>query len=65
MLLGKVWKPKEQPKSEAKAFDDDISETEWDAALKEATEEELVDLAGELLCLHVKPSFIFFLSSIL
>jgi len=45
---GKVWIPKET-KPQATAFDDDISETEWDDALKKATEEELVDLAGELL----------------
>ena len=44
-LLGKVWKPKD-PVKEVK--DDDDVETEWDDVLAQATEEELVDLAGTL-----------------
>ena len=40
----KPWKPKEQPKPEVI----DEFETEWDDVLRQATEEELVDLAGNL-----------------
>ena len=42
------WKPKEQPKPASKSAGDDF-ETEWDDVLKQATEEELVDLAGNYL----------------
>ena len=38
------WKPKEQPKPVSKEQQD--IETEWDDVLKQASEEELVDLAG-------------------
>ncbi|KAK3096233.1 hypothetical protein FSP39_024800 [Pinctada imbricata] len=45
-IRGKVWKPKEEPK--AKINDDESVDTEWDAILNEASEEELVDLAAVL-----------------
>jgi len=41
---GKVWKPKEEEKIQIN--EDDKVETEWDEVLAQATEEELVDLAG-------------------
>jgi hypothetical protein len=44
--LGKVWKPKEEEKVQIN--EDDKVETEWDEVLAQATEEELVDLAGLL-----------------
>ena len=44
MFAGKVWKPKAQEKIQIN--DDDDVETEWDDVLANATEEELVDLAG-------------------
>ena len=40
-----MWKPKEEEK--IKLNDDDSIDTEWDEVLKQATEEELVDLAGK------------------
>ena len=43
-----MFKPKEEAKTQVN--DDDGVETEWDDALASATEEELVDLAGE--CVH-------------
>ena len=42
-ITGKVWIPKVTQK--VKSPEDEI-QTEWDEALKMATEEELVDLAG-------------------
>jgi len=42
--VGKVWKPKEEEKVQIN--EDDKVETEWDEVLAQATEEELVDLAG-------------------
>ena len=44
LLLGKVWKPKEQEKIQIN--EDEAVDTEWDEVLANATEEELVDLAG-------------------
>ena len=44
MIVGKVWKPKEEEKVQIN--EDDKVETEWDEVLAQATEEELVDLAG-------------------
>ena len=45
---GKVWKPKEPEKVTVGRTEDEVAiETEWDEALQEATEEELVDLAGD------------------
>ena len=41
---GKVWKPKEEEKVQIN--EDEKVETEWDEVLAQATEEELVDLAG-------------------
>ena len=47
-MTGKVWKPKEEEKI---MLDDDESvSTEWDDVLAQATEEELVDLAGKNMC---------------
>ena len=47
-MTGKVWKPKEEEKI---MLDDDESvSTEWDDVLAQATEEELVDLAGKKMC---------------
>jgi len=44
VCLGKVWVP---PKDEdIQIHDDDDTATEWDDILRQATEEELVDLAG-------------------
>ncbi|ESO05905.1 hypothetical protein HELRODRAFT_105912 [Helobdella robusta] len=45
---GKVWKPKEADKVVIRKDLDDVVETEWDEALKSATEDELVDLAAVL-----------------
>ena len=42
---GKVWKPKEEEKVNSSG---DPVETEWDEVLQQATEEELVDLAGKV-----------------
>lgn len=42
-----VWKPKEQPKIARNKADEEF-ETEWDDVLKQASEEELVDLAAVL-----------------
>ena len=47
-ISAKPWKPKEQPKPVATGKDDDF-ETEWDDVLQQASEEELVDLAGNYL----------------
>jgi hypothetical protein len=44
VVVGKVWKPKEEEKVQVN--DDEKVETEWDEVLAQATEEELVDLAG-------------------
>ena len=44
VVIGKVWKPKEQEKIQI--HDDEEVATEWDEVLANATEEELVDLAG-------------------
>ncbi|XP_048748934.1 tropomodulin-like isoform X2 [Ostrea edulis] len=44
-IRGKVWKPKEEPKSKE---EQDHLETEWDDILTQASEEELVDLAAVL-----------------
>ena len=44
---GKVWKPKEEEKVQIN--EDEKVETEWDEVLAQATEEELVDLAGIIL----------------
>jgi len=44
---GKVWKPKEEEKVQIN--EDEKVETEWDEVLAQATEEELVDLAGTYL----------------
>jgi len=44
LIPGKVWKPKEEEKVQIN--EDDKVETEWDEVLAQATEEELVDLAG-------------------
>ena len=46
MCVGKVWKPKDEEKVQQSAEDEAI-ETEWDEVLQQATEEELVDLAGD------------------
>lgn len=44
-ISGKKWEPKEEVKPAVQ--DDDVPlETEWDDVLAQATEEELVDLAG-------------------
>lgn len=40
-----MFKPKEEEKIQIN--DDEAVETEWDEVLKQATEEELVDLAGK------------------
>lgn len=46
ILTGKAFKPKAEPKK--KMTEDEAKEdTEWDDLLKEASEEELVDLAGK------------------
>ena len=45
VFVGKVWKPKEEEKVQIN--EDEATETEWDDVLKQATEEELVDLAGK------------------
>jgi len=44
VTVGKVWKPKEEEKIQI--HEDDKVQTEWDEVLAQATEEELVDLAG-------------------
>ena len=44
LLVGKVWKRKEEDKIQI--HDDESVATEWDEVLANATEEELVDLAG-------------------
>ena len=46
LCVGKVWKPKDEEKVHQSAEDEAI-ETEWDEVLQQATEEELVDLAGD------------------
>ena len=46
--VGKVFKEKEAEKLQVN--DDEHVETEWDEALANATEEELVDLAGTHPC---------------
>jgi len=46
VAAGKVWKPKEEEKVQIN--EDEKVETEWDEVLAQATEEELVDLAGML-----------------
>lgn len=43
---GKVWKPKEEPVTVSDCQDEDLK-TDFDDVLNQATEEELVDLAGE------------------
>lgn len=52
LVAGKVFKRKEEEKPTA----DNISSehTEWDEVLQQATEEELVDLAG---CIHTHVTF--------
>jgi tropomodulin len=45
LFAGKVWKPKEEPKTEE---EEKHLETEWDDILTAASEEELVDLAAVL-----------------
>lgn len=45
MMLGKKYEPKEEDKPPV--TDDVPIETEWDDVLAQATEEELVDLAGK------------------
>ena len=47
-ITGKKWEPK---KEKVVLHDDETVETEWDDVLANATEEELVDLAGKSLCL--------------
>ena len=42
-----MYKPKEPEKVKLHDDDEDV-ETEWDDVLQQATEEELVDLAGRL-----------------
>ena len=44
-----MWKPKEEEKVQIN--EDEKVETEWDEVLAQATEEELVDLAGTVLVL--------------
>ena len=45
---GKPYQPKPEPKPEKGSANDlDDIETEWDEVLAEATEEDLVDLAGK------------------
>lgn len=45
MMLGKKYEPKEEEKP---PVTEEVSiETEWDDVLAQATEEELVDLAGK------------------
>lgn len=46
MVAGKVWKPKEKEKIQITDDGDEDVETEWDEVLQNASEEELVDLAG-------------------
>ena len=54
---GKVWKPKEEEKVQIN--EDEKVETEWDEVLAQATEEELVDLAGlPLFCVLIVACFI-------
>jgi len=54
---GKVWKPKEEEKVQIN--EDEKVETEWDEVLAQATEEELVDLAGlHLFCVLIVACFI-------
>lgn len=45
-FVGKVYERKEE---KTKLHDDESIETEWDEVLANATEEDLVDLAGELV----------------
>ena len=45
-----MWKPKEEEKVQIN--EDEKVETEWDEVLAQATEEELVDLAGTGLVLY-------------
>lgn len=49
-FAGKVWKKKEE---KTKLHEDDALETEWDEVLATATEEDLVDLAGEYFILYL------------
>ena len=57
MNPGKVWKPKEEEKVQIN--EDEKVETEWDEVLAQATEEELVDLAGlHLFCVLIVACFI-------
>ena len=43
-VSARPWKPKEQAKPKTKEQEE--IDTEWDDVLKQASEEELVDLAG-------------------
>ncbi|XP_061167763.1 tropomodulin-1-like isoform X2 [Saccostrea echinata] len=43
-IRGKIWKPKEEPKTK----EEESIDTEWDDILTQASEEELVDLAAVL-----------------
>lgn len=52
LLIGKEFTPKEEPKREMTEEQQKV-ESEWDDLLKEASEEELVDLAGNYLPLLV------------
>ena len=55
-FVGKVWKPKEEEKVQIN--EDEKVETEWDEVLAQATEEELVDLAGRYFTSPTKYSVI-------
>ena len=52
LLIGKEFKAKEETKKEM-TEEQQKDESEWDDLLKEASEEELVDLAGNYLPLSV------------
>ena len=51
IIIGKVFKPKEASDDQTK--EEAADETEWDDVLKQATEEELVDLAGKIIITRV------------
>ena len=48
-IRGKVWKPKEKPVDNINDLQEDEVQTDFDDILNQATEEELVDLAGTIL----------------
>ena len=51
-----MWKPKEEEKVQIN--EDEKVETEWDEVLAQATEEELVDLAGNIAFLLLRESLL-------